>query len=229
MSRKLNLPRPPGRGWIVLIGGGEFSFGETAEIDRFLLERIPAQRKRLRFLPTASGSMDYPRHFGAYIQGLDPDVEFMSIPIYRTRDARREKNLALIRGSGIVYLGGGVSGTIAEVLRQPQVMDAFREVLLDGGIIAAIGGAAAALGAVIGDPAPDAAAPCGLDLIPGSAIVAPLDPADDHQLRALSSLPAVTVGIGIPARTAVAIGPEGASTILGEGSIAIVRKPPPEQ
>ena len=29
------------QGWIVLIGGGEFSFGDTEEVDRFLVTKMP--------------------------------------------------------------------------------------------------------------------------------------------------------------------------------------------
>ena len=206
----------------MLIGSGEFSFGQTEEFDRFLLERMPPSRRRMRFLPTASGSMEYARHFGEYIRGLDADVEFMSIPVYRARDARREKNLALIRGSGVVYLGGGLSTTAAEVLGQPPLIEALREVIADGGVVAAIGGAASALGSVCGDRN---AVSAGMDFIAGCAIVAPFDPSDDQDLRALASQPTVTLGVGVPALTAVAIGPGGNASIMGDGSIAVVRKP----
>ena len=33
----LRIPGEPTNGWLVLIGGGEFSFGETREFDEFLL------------------------------------------------------------------------------------------------------------------------------------------------------------------------------------------------
>src|SRR5438094_522133 len=49
---------------LVLMGGGGFSFGETREIDDFLLAHL--ERKSVAFLPTASGSAEDARHFGAY-------------------------------------------------------------------------------------------------------------------------------------------------------------------
>src|ERR1051325_27105 len=42
---------------LVLIGGGEFSFGETREIDDFLLRHL--QGRPVAFLPTASRPADY--------------------------------------------------------------------------------------------------------------------------------------------------------------------------
>ena len=43
---------------LVLIGGGEFSFGETREIDEFLVRNMPPDRETIAFLPTASGSAE---------------------------------------------------------------------------------------------------------------------------------------------------------------------------
>jgi peptidase E len=51
---------------LVLIGGGEFSFGETREIDEFLLAQMPPDRRSIAFLPTASGSAEYAQHLGKY-------------------------------------------------------------------------------------------------------------------------------------------------------------------
>jgi hypothetical protein len=43
-------------GWLALLGGGEFTFGETEEVDRAWLERCPAGP--IGFVPAASGSID---------------------------------------------------------------------------------------------------------------------------------------------------------------------------
>ena len=59
---------------LVLIGGGEFSFGETREIDELLLSRIVPERRMVAFLPTASGSGEYATHFGIH----DHDAELAS-------------------------------------------------------------------------------------------------------------------------------------------------------
>jgi len=59
---------------LVLIGGGEFSFGETREIDEQLIARLPADNKRIAFLPTASGSAEYATHLGNYFKQIDPNA-----------------------------------------------------------------------------------------------------------------------------------------------------------
>lgn len=57
--------RVEGDGWLALIGGGEFSFGETLAADQaWLAKTAPGP---VGFLPTASGSADYPRHFTDYL------------------------------------------------------------------------------------------------------------------------------------------------------------------
>jgi uncharacterized membrane protein len=90
---------------LVLIGGGEFSFGETREIDEFLLRSMPADRRTVAFIPAASGSAEYAGHFGKYLEGIDPTVETVNVPIYRGRDSRRQKNLTLLQSAGVIYLG----------------------------------------------------------------------------------------------------------------------------
>ena len=83
------LRRIPGAGWIALLGGGEFSFGETEECDRAWLGRTPPGA--VGFVPAASDSADYGKHFTVYLDEVfDREVEV--IPVYRGRDARRGKN-----------------------------------------------------------------------------------------------------------------------------------------
>src|SRR6266566_3831142 len=76
---------------LVLIGGGEFSFGETREIDEYLVRAMPADRRTVAFIPVASGSAEYATHLGAYFKQIDPSIETINVPIYRPRDARRRK------------------------------------------------------------------------------------------------------------------------------------------
>src|SRR6266849_5948358 len=103
---------------LVLIGGGEFSFGETREIDEFLVSKIPPDNKTIAFLPTASGSAEYAQHLGKYFKGIDPAIETTNVPIYRGRDSRRQKNVDLIKFAGLIYLGGGVTNNLLATLRE---------------------------------------------------------------------------------------------------------------
>lgn len=190
---------------LVLIGGGEFSFGETRAIDEYLIANMP--RKSVAFLPTASGSAEYAAHFGKYLKTIDPAIETMNVPIYRGRDVRREKSLAMIRTAGLAYLGGGVVRNLIDTMRESPAEAALREVP----VVAAIGASACAFGVN------------GFAWIAHTVVDAPFD---DERLRRLMSLPGVQVGIGIPAKTALVIRPDGSTEIIGDGSIAVFRKPP---
>src|SRR5712691_11898367 len=132
---------------VVLIGGGEFSFGETRAIDELLLSRMPRDRRTIAFLPTASGSPEYATHIGKYFREIDPTVETVNVPIYRGRDSRRPKNANLLRSAGMIYLGGGVTNNLLSTLRESAAEIAMREAAQSGTVIAAIGAAASSFGA----------------------------------------------------------------------------------
>ena len=74
------------KGWLVLLGGGEFSFGETREADERWISKMG--EGAVGFIPTASGSTDYAANFELYLKEAF-GREMSLIPIYRSRDARR--------------------------------------------------------------------------------------------------------------------------------------------
>lgn len=209
---------------LTLIGGGEFSFGETRTIDEFLLSRMPRDRRTIAFLPTASGSPEYATHIGKYFREIDPTVETVNVPIYRGRDSRRQKNLNLIRSAGMIYLGGGVTNSLLSTLRESAAEIAMRESAQDGAIIAAIGAAASSFGMHARDMQSGGSLD-GLGWLARTVIDSAFDPADDVALRRLMSLTDVDIGIGIPPRTALTVGNDGTAEIIGEGGIAVFRKP----
>jgi cyanophycinase-like exopeptidase len=209
---------------LVLIGGGEFSFGETREIDRVLLARMPADRRTVAFLPTASGSAEYAGHFGAYLHGLDPTVTVANVPLYRGRDNRRQKNLTAILNAGMVYLGGGVTNNLAPMLRESPAELAMRDAAANGVVIAAIGAAASCFGTYARDMRGTSSAIASLGWLAHTVIDTGFDPQNDTALRRMMSLPDVTLGLGIPAKTALVIGRDGTAEIIGEGQVAAFRK-----
>src|SRR3954463_11450092 len=108
-------------GWLALLGGGGFSFGETEEADQAWIEPTPPGPGGV--IPAASGSNDYPRHFAAYLkEEFDREVEI--IPIYRERDGRRGRNAERIRDVAAVYLGGGVADHLLDAIRGPPAAQA---------------------------------------------------------------------------------------------------------
>jgi cyanophycinase-like exopeptidase len=208
---------------LALIGGGEFSFGETREIDAMLLSRMPADRRTIAFLPTASGSPEYARHLGAYFRELDPSVEVINVPVYRGRDNRRLKNINAILSAGMIYLGGGVTNNLLSMIRETPVEIAMRDAADNGAIVAAIGAAASSFGIWARDMRGGSALP-GLAWLAGTAVETAFDPQNDTPLRRLMSAPDVSLGLGIPAKTALIIGSNGRGDIVGEGQIAAFRK-----
>jgi cyanophycinase-like exopeptidase len=209
---------------VVLIGGGEFSFGETREIDEYLLAHLPADKRRVAFLPTASGSSEYATHFGAYLRGIAPDVEVINVPVYRGRDSRRQKNADTILSAGLVYLGGGVTNNLLDCLRGSPVDLAMRDAAVNGTIIAAIGAAASSFGTHARNMRTPAAALEGLGWVTDTVIETSFTPEDDTMLRRLMSTPGTDTGVGIPPATAVAIHADGSTQVIGSGSIALFRK-----
>ena len=209
---------------LVLIGGGEFSFGETREIDEFLVRNIPADRKRIAFLPTASGSAEYATHLGKYFKQIDAGIETINVPIYRGRDSRRGKNLNALLSAGMIYVGGGVTNNLLSTLRESPAEMAIRDAAANGAVIAAIGAGAASFGTHARDMRSAASALPALGWIERTVIETGFDPQDDVMLRRLMSLPEVDAGIGIPPRTAVAIQRDATTSILGSGNIAVFRK-----
>jgi cyanophycinase-like exopeptidase len=206
---------------LVLIGGGEFSFGETREIDEFLLAQLPSDRRSVAFLPTASGSAEYAQHLGKYFHEIDPSVETVNVPVYRGRDNRRPKNLSAILGAGMVYIGGGVTNSLLGTLRESAAEIALRDAASAGVVIAAIGAAASSFGTHVRDMRGVTPAIDGMAWLPNTVIDAG---SDDNTLRRLMSLPDVRLGIGIPAGTALAIHADGSTQVIGSGQIAAYRK-----
>jgi cyanophycinase-like exopeptidase len=208
---------------MVLIGGGEFSFGDTREIDRLLLEKMPADRRTIAFLPTASGSAEYAQHLGKYFRELDPGVEVVNVPIYRGRDSRRPKSVNAILAAGMVYLGGGVTNNLLETIRETPTELAMRDAAANGAVIAAIGAAASCFGTHARDMRGGGALP-GLGWLANTVVDTGFDPQNDLALRRLMSLPEVQLGLGIPAKTALVVDGDGNGEIAGEGQIAAFRK-----
>lgn len=199
------------RGWLCLLGGGEFSFGETVAADRAWLEKAPPGA--VGFVPAASGSVDYGRHLAEYLEReFGRQVE--TIPIYRDRDARRGRNAERIGNAAAVYLGGGVADHLVEALAGSPALEALAIKIAEGGVVVAIAGAAQACGASIRSVA-GGRAEAGLGLIADTVLEANFDPAHDRRLRQLMRAAGAARAIGIPAGAALLLGPGGAFEAVG--------------
>jgi hypothetical protein len=201
----------PASGWLALLGGGEFSFGETEEADQAWIERAPPGP--IGFIPAASGSNDYPRHFAEYLKS-EFDRELEIIPIYRERDGRRMRNSERIREVAAVYLGGGVADHLLEAILGTRAAEALARKLAEGGVVVAIAAAAQCAGKFArsifkGDLIP------GFGWLPDGVVEPNFDPAHDRRLRKMLAGAGVEYGLGIPAGSGVLIGPEDVVEAVG--------------
>jgi cyanophycinase-like exopeptidase len=203
--------RISGRGWLALLGGGELTFGQTVDADFAWLDKTAPGP--VGFIPAASGSEDYPRHFATYMrEQFEREVE--TIPVYRARDGRRGRNAERIAAVAAVYLGGGVTDHLLEAVADTPCAEALERKIRDGGMVVAIAAAAQAVGRVARSIAPGKSIP-GLGWLPEGVVEPNFDPEHDRRLRKLLSAPGVTWGLGIPAESAVLFGPEGAMEVVG--------------
>lgn len=203
--------RVGGEGWLVLLGGGEFSFGETLAADGSWVGRCGPGP--VGFVPAASGSNDYPRHFAAYLgERFGREVE--TLPIYRARDARRGKNAQRIAEVPAVYLGGGVADHLLDALMGTPAAAALGEKLAGGGVVVGIAAAAQAAGRVARSIAPGQTLP-GLGWLPEGVVEPNFDPGHDRRLRKLLQADGVRWGVGIPTSAALLLGPRGGVEVVG--------------
>jgi cyanophycinase-like exopeptidase len=227
------IGRIPGQGWLALLGGGEFSFGETFDADEAWLAKTPPGP--IGFIPAASGSNDYPRHFGEYLQEeLEREVEI--IPIYRSRDARRGRNAERIAEVPAVYLGGGVADHLLDALAGSPAAEALTRKIQTGGMVVAIAAAAQAAGRVARSIAPGQVVP-GFGWLPEGVVEPNFDPGHDRRLRKLLDQAGVRWGLGIPPESAVLLGHDGAVEVVGtafwvegvNGELEVLEGPPSEE
>lgn len=231
-----SIGRIDGRGWLALIGGGEFSFEETEAADAAWLAKSPARASAgdlsgdstedlsdegfdgsdgvVGFVPTASGSTDYGNHFAVYLdEYFERQVE--TIPVYRARDARRGKNAERIAAADHVYLGGGVADHLIDALDGSPCLDALRAKLEQGGTVAAIAAAAQSLGQVTRSLFGGKLVP-GLGWLPGGVVETNFEPKASRRLRRLLAHPDARWGVGIAAGAALLLGPGGELETVGE-------------
>ena len=209
----MSLERIAGRGWLALLGGGEFSFEETEQADAAWLAKSPGTGV-VGFLPAASGSTDYGNHFAVYLdEYFERRVE--TVPVYRARDARRGKNAERLSEVDHCYLGGGVADHLIDALVGSPCLDALRGKLESGGTVAAIAAAAQSFGQVArslyGGKFIE-----GLGWLPGGVVETNFEPRNTRRLRRLLSHPEARWGLGIAAGAAVLLGPDGEVETVGE-------------
>ncbi len=206
------IDRRPAGGWLVLLGGGEFSYGDTEEMDRLWLEKAP--EGKVGFIPAASGSDEYGGHFAAYLSDFF-GREAETIPLYRARDGRRGKNVERLKEAPILYLGGGVTDHLLDAVLSTPALEAMEGKLEEGGMIVAMAAAASAVGTIARSVFRSRPLE-GLGWLSDTAVETNFSLDRDRRVRKLQATSEIRYAIGLSPESALFLGPQGAMEVLGE-------------
>ena len=196
----------PGRGWLILAGGGELE--DMADTHRAAIEAM-SDESPLVYVPTASARPDAGRSQGQVvieqIEELDGPVGYVA-PVFSRADASDPKNVRRLTQAGLIYLGGGSAQKLVETLNGTAVLNALAAAFEAGAVVIAEGEAACALGAW--GLCADATVLAGWSWLPDTLIRPSFDDLSATALReAIKSKPKC-LGLGIPQGVALALGPE---------------------
>jgi cyanophycinase len=173
-------------GTIALQGGGAFSAND--DLDRRLLASVGATR--VVVLPTAD-AFERPEKLVAAAMGWGErlDVEVEALMVMRRGEAVESGPADLVRQAKAVYFVGDQPMHLRSVLKDTPLWDALRDVLTNGGLVAAVGGSAAAMCDPMVDPR-GGAFTLGLGLVPNLALVTEAEtwsPERLHRTRKLAN------------------------------------------
>jgi len=173
-------------GTIALMGGGPFAAND--ELDARLL--ASASANRVVVLPTAD-AFERPERLvaSAMTWGERLSVEVEALMVLRRGEAMEQGAADIVRNARAVYLVGDQPLHLRSVLKDTPLFDALREVLGNGGLVAATGGSADALCDPMVDPR-GGAFTLGLGLVPDLAVVTEAEhwsPERLHRTRELAN------------------------------------------
>ena len=211
-----------GAGWIVLAGDGRHDPHDWDGIDAAILGwAIPGRPAAL--ILTAGGSSMAAENLlecWADLGGANGCI----VPIYTAGDAHRLENCELLADAGLVYLADGPDvQALLHVLGASPALDAIAQAFEDGAPVIAAGVASAPMGAWVAEPAGRAPAEPGWAWVRDVVIAPRFTGAESAEsLRRLLAAHPDCLGLGIPAGTALALGPGGRVETLGVAQATIV-------
>jgi cyanophycinase len=211
-----------GAGWLVLAGGGTWEDDGTGAIDAAALGWADLDRPVAVLLTAGSSTAagEALLEYYADLGGPGGDV----IPIFDAADAQRPENCRWLEQAGLIYIADGPSTSrLVQALYASPALEAMAQAFAYGAVVVGLGAGAIALGAWYADlDHPGQIAP-GWGWLP-DAIIEPHfsggEPAD--RLRELVKAHPTCLGLGIPERVALALGPDGRVETLGEGQVTVV-------
>lgn len=173
-------------GTIALQGGGPFTAND--DLDRRLLAAVGATR--VVMLPTAD-AFEHPERLvaAAMSWGERLDVQVEALMVMRRGEAMEQGAANVVREASAVYFVGDQPLHLRSVLKDTPLWEALRDVLTNGGLVAATGGSAAAMCDPMVDPR-GGAFTLGLGLVPNLALVTEAEgwsPERLHRTRELAN------------------------------------------
>jgi cyanophycinase-like exopeptidase len=208
---------------LVLVGGGSWREDETGDVDAAALGWVDLDRPTA-VLPSAGQSIAEAEALLDYYTDLGGPQGYV-VPIFDAADARLADNCRLLQEAGLIYVSDGPDAlALVRALRGSTALQAMIQAFEDGAVVVGMGAGAAVLGAWIEDPESSVgevprAVPA-LSWLP-NVIVGP------HflgagQLRGLLNLQPNCLGLGIPERVGLGLGPDGQVENVGPDQVTVV-------
>jgi dipeptidase E len=121
-------------GSIIAIGGGEIADAETRPIDERAVEAAPGSSPTALFIPTASGDAEgYIENFEGYY-GEILGCETACLRLTEPETGRPEAEAA-IEAADLIYVGGGDTGYLVDMIQSLDLSDHLYRHWQDGGVL----------------------------------------------------------------------------------------------
>ncbi len=216
-----------GNGWLILSGGGALGRGERDAVTAGVLSRANLDRPCVVLLSEgepedAEALLDHYTALGG------PVGEAYLLSDMTQQELEGPAFLTLLAEAGILHLEGPDALNLARRLQQTAALEAIVKgfATLQGLIIVGAAGGAAALGAWVTSASALTLEAPGLNFLQTAIVTAPFTSTEDAVglRRQLAAHPGF-IGLGIPERVALALGPQGQVETLGQGEVtAVVRQ-----
>jgi hypothetical protein len=213
-----------GEGWLVLAGGGDWRRGETDPIDAQILSLANLDRPMVILLAEGSRS-DAEDLLEHYIMLGGPGGEAFSLAQMTRDQLQSESFTTLLQEAGILYLGGDnplpLVNNLYNTLALRFIVEGYST--LQGLTLVGMGAGAAALSRWVFTPQPPHQQAMGLGFLINAVVVPHYTTTEASPiLRALPKIGNNLLGLGIPDRTALTLGPQGQVVTWGEGQVTAV-------
>lgn len=222
MTRAGPLLWQTGAGWLVLGGGGHWDLGETGPVDAAALGWADSERP-IAVLLSAAGTPTEGEDLLEYYADLGGAAGYV-VPIESAADAHDPEYCRLLAQAGLVHLADVPDAVqLVRALWESPALEALLAAFDAGAAIVAQGGATMALGTWLATPEQPISGERGLAWVQ-AAILEPgfAGAASAARLRRMLAAHAGCLGIGIPSRSALALGPDGRVETIGDQQITVV-------